>query len=77
MRYTLAALALAAALGGGVAWSGATEAPWESEGDTIVVEEVQPAPRELTRCERLFEQLTDARTDTAARLINLEIFQTC
>ena len=60
MKYTLAALALAAVLGGGVVWASVTDAPWEAEADPIIIrEEVQP---DGPSCDALYLALAQAPT---------------
>ena len=82
MRYTVLALALAALLGAGVAWSAATEAPWESEPEITIVRhnhsEAAPpsaAMTQLRQCETMRGQLMQAQTEYAARVISSDMFQ--
>ena len=72
-RFTFLALIVAVVASVFAIWPAVADAPWEEEA-VIVVREQAPPP-EKTGCELLFEQLTEARTEIAGRVINTELYQ--
>ena len=73
LRFTFLVLIVAVVASVFAIWPAVADAPWEEE-PVIVVQE-QALPPEKTGCELLFEQLTEARTEIAGRVINTALYQ--
>lgn len=69
-RFTFLALIVAVVASVFAIWPVVADAPWEEEPVIIVQEQAAPEP---TRCERLFEQLTEAVTEIAGRVLTQEL----
>ena len=75
LRFTFLVLIVAVVASVFAIWPAVADAPWEEEA-VIVVQE-QALPPEKTGCELLFEQLADANTELAARVIHSQLRPLC
>ena len=73
LRFTFLVLIVAVVASVFAIWPVVADAPWEEEAVIIVQEQAAPAPKK-SGCGLLFEQLTEARTEIAGRVINSQLY---